>query len=238
MTTSFRLLLSTTALLAGSFPVLAADYNPPIYIEQAPELVPVEIGSGWYLRGDIAYNVNKPFDDVTFGTFSEDTIPISATVGIGYNFSDFLRLETNIGFLTGHQAETSYASGASTISESTDNEVWSGIVSAYADLGTFAGFTPYVGAGVGLVNATRRYDISDSLTGTTFTDRNSEYSLAYSVGAGVAYNVTNNLSLDVGYQYFAAPNAEYVEMTGPGTYAVEEGMKFHHVKVGLRYDLW
>ena len=64
------------------------------------------------------------------------------------------------------------------------------------------------------------------------------YSLAYSVGAGVAYNVTNNLTLDVGYQYFAAPTAEYVEMTGPGTYAVEEGMKFHHVKVGLRYDLW
>ena len=31
----------------------SADYDPPIYVDQAPDYVPVEVGSGWYLRGDI-----------------------------------------------------------------------------------------------------------------------------------------------------------------------------------------
>ncbi|TIM51306.1 MAG: porin family protein, partial [Mesorhizobium sp.] len=41
---------------------LGADYDPPIYVDQAPDYVPVEVGSGWYLRGDVSYLVQKSFD--------------------------------------------------------------------------------------------------------------------------------------------------------------------------------
>ena len=244
-----RLLASCAALaMLPLSQALAADYDPPIFIEEAPEYVPVEIGSGWYLRGDVSYNINREFEDDVFGVdpdfnFSEYTVPVSATIGMGYHLSDFFRVEANVGLLSRHTAEVNYLTADSSVEQSLENEIWSGIISAYGDLGTIAGFTPYVGAGVGLVSAKRDFRLSEDFddlatTDTSFRDNERDYSLAYSLGAGVAYQVTDNLSLDVGYQYVAAPSAEYVEFTGPGTYAVRDGLDFHQVKVGLRYDLW
>src|SRR5215218_8917130 len=55
MKASLRILISAIAvgLPASAF---AADYEPPIVVDQPVEEVPVEVGSGWYLRGDIGYN--------------------------------------------------------------------------------------------------------------------------------------------------------------------------------------
>ena len=51
-------------------PALAADYDPPIVIDQPVEEVPVEVGSGWYLRGDIGYNFQVDADgDFDYRTF-------------------------------------------------------------------------------------------------------------------------------------------------------------------------
>lgn len=51
----------------------AADYDPPIYVEPAEEYVPVEIGSGWYLRGDVAYNFARSYKDRSI-SFDESLI--------------------------------------------------------------------------------------------------------------------------------------------------------------------
>ena len=55
---------------ATALPAIAADYEPPIVIDQPVEEVPVEIGSGWYLRGDIGYNFQVDADgDFDYRTF-------------------------------------------------------------------------------------------------------------------------------------------------------------------------
>ncbi len=46
---------SSRAAPAWSAAAMAADYDPPIFVDDSPEYVPVEVGSGWYLRGDIGY---------------------------------------------------------------------------------------------------------------------------------------------------------------------------------------
>ena len=51
MTQFKRIFLGAAALFAAT-PALAADYDPPPLLEPAPEYQPVEIGNGWYLRGD------------------------------------------------------------------------------------------------------------------------------------------------------------------------------------------
>ena len=52
-----RLALLLAAAALGPLPAAyAADYDPPIIVEEATEYVPVEVGSGWYLRGDVGYN--------------------------------------------------------------------------------------------------------------------------------------------------------------------------------------
>src|SRR5690554_2575077 len=65
----------------------AADYNPPIYVDEAPEFRPVEIGSGWYLRGDVGYSLETSADDAfTFRTF--DLGPPAAYSSDGFDTVD------------------------------------------------------------------------------------------------------------------------------------------------------
>ncbi|MBX3579713.1 MAG: porin family protein [Rhizobiaceae bacterium] len=250
MFTTSRTVLSATALLLSAVAAGAADYDPPIVVDNvdyAPE-VPVEVGSGWYLRGDVSYNFNRPVLDGAIGApvtarFTEDSLPISATVGFGYHFTDYFRMEANIGLLNSQTSELVYVDpGVVSAQANTDNKMWSGMISAYGDLGTFVGFTPYVGAGVGLVQSTRRYDAQIDFAGATpdidYTDVNRGYSVAYSLGGGVAYQVAPNWALDLGYQYLRAPKAEYAEITGVNTYAIRQGLDLHQIKLGVRYDLW
>ncbi len=48
-------------------------------------------------------------------------------------------------------------------------------------------------------------------------------------------SATRNVSVDVGYQYLSAPSAEYRDLASG---AVKDGIDFHQLRVGLRYDLW
>jgi len=64
MKQSLRIVL----LVAASMPAAAyaADYDPPIFVEEAAEYVPVEVGSGWYLRGDVGYVFDTSIGDVEY----------------------------------------------------------------------------------------------------------------------------------------------------------------------------
>jgi opacity protein-like surface antigen len=118
-TLRIALLLATVALPFAA--ANAADYDPPIYVEDVPT-VPIEVGSGWYLRGDVAYNFARShkdssiavddwiFDEEVFGlgwlgpieifSESEKHIPVAGSIGFGYHFNDYLRAEVNIGLLS------------------------------------------------------------------------------------------------------------------------------------------
>ncbi|RWK45561.1 MAG: porin family protein, partial [Mesorhizobium sp.] len=65
-----------------------------------------------------------------------------------------------------------------------------------------------------------------------------QYSFAYSLNAGVAYQVSKNLLVDVGYQYLSSPDAEYATLADLDDSPIRKGIDSHQVKVGLRYDLW
>ncbi|WP_051469565.1 outer membrane protein [Chelativorans sp. J32] len=225
MRKSSGLILFATLLLSV-LPGHAADYEPPIVVEEAP-LVPVEVGSGWYLRGDVSYSANKSVYDVGSLRGNIDNNRVGGSIGFGYHFTDLLRADINLAYVSSDD----YDDGAI----SAEHRVWGGMVNGYVDLGTFVGFTPYVGAGVGVLYST--YDISgaDPFLTDAFNSIDSRYEFAYALNAGVNYQMTRNMSVDVGYQYLSSPGTKYVDVDR-GT--IEEGVDFHQVKVGLRYDLW
>jgi opacity protein-like surface antigen len=241
---SHILFLLAVGALMPLAPAHAADYDPPIFVEEAAEFVPVEVGSGWYLRGDLAYNLNEESTDVDFGltpvSFSEDENPIFASIGFGYHFNDYLRADINFGYLPGNEISASYDDGVIAASGRLSNHAWTGMLNGYVDLGTYVGLTPYVGAGIGVYRSTRELEASfnDGLVDLEFRDDETQYSMAYSLAAGVGYNVSKNLVVDLGYQYLSAPDAEYVSVDDLTEYPIQEGLDYHQVKVGLRYELW
>jgi opacity protein-like surface antigen len=282
-----RALLLTASLALPMSPAMAADYDPPVYVEPAAaaeEYVPVEVGSGWYLRGDIGYAVNKPYDfnEEPDGYTTSDS-PISASVGMGYHFNDYFRGELNLGLLPTSKFDTdsaAFCEGTETVTVTNPdgstsafsgrsvrgcegetggtNKAYNLMANAYVDLGTFSGFTPYIGGGIGVAYTNYRSYVGDrdcvddsTTVGNTTTifacdpastyDGESEserqYNFAYSIGAGFGYQVTKNTTLDFGYEYFAIPEAKYVALTGDGS-EIKKGLDYHQLKVALRYDLW
>ncbi|MGX5826113.1 outer membrane protein [Mesorhizobium sp. 43Arga] len=257
MTLKSRIVLALAGLgLLPLTPAVAADYDPPIYADQAPDYVPVEVGSGWYLRGDVSYLVQKSFknDDFAFtpASFDEKEDPIFASIGFGYHFNDYLRADLNLGYLPGNKIGVGYDDSLSVVPPATStvasaelkNYAYSLMLNGYVDLGTYVGITPYLGGGIGIVQSTRKLSASyftnnsDPTDDLVQQDDSTKYSLAYTLNAGLAYQVSKNVSVDLGYQYFSAPDAEYVAAASLTSFPVHKGISNHQIKLGLRYDLW
>ena len=111
-----RSCLLAAALAAQFSPAFAADYDPPIVVDDAPEYQPVEVGSGWYLRGDIGYAFSKSYKDIDYDannsfselapfaptdafSFSDDQTTVTGNVGVGYHFNDYLRADIDFGIM-------------------------------------------------------------------------------------------------------------------------------------------
>lgn len=249
MTMISRIGLALAAtVLAPLAPALAADYEPPVVVDQAPEYTPVEVGSGWYLRGDVSYLPERTYRKVDFGSptvsLSEREQPFFGSLGFGYHFNDYFRMDGNIGFMPGNDVSIGVSNpGLSTGEASAKNSALTAMLNGYVDLGTYVGITPYIGGGVGLMQSKRSLNVSyddlvDNANDVTFSDSKRKYSFAYTLNAGFAYQISQNVVVDLGYQYLSSPDAEYAQLDSPSSYSIRKGIKNHQIKVGLRYDLW
>ncbi|RVA26929.1 porin family protein [Mesorhizobium sp. M7A.F.Ca.US.001.01.1.1] len=286
MKLALRMALVALAL-APLTPVQAADYDPSIYVDQAPDYVPVEVGSGWYLRGDVGYAFSHPFDHQEIATgstssFDSDSSLFTGSIGMGYHINDYLRVELNGGILptnkfgdhqlvlNGCKGHTNVIVGVDPVViqpvddvqdcdsvDSGSNKGYSLMANGYVDLGTYVGLTPYIGGGLGLaynkytrakgaLNCKEIASNSDGAGGFTCddpagydgsVDSKAKFNLAYSIGAGLSYQVAKNISIDLGYEYFSVPEGEYVAYDD-GAFNIHKGIDYQTVKLGLRYDLW
>lgn len=239
---SFALAVAASALMSAA-PALA-DYDPPTPVGQEAAYTPVEIVSGWYLRGDAAYLPKRDITDFDFGSFGishdEDQYKVFASAGVGYRLNDFLRGELNIGYLPGDKTVISRTDSAGSYSMIMKNRAWTGLINGYVDLGTYAGIMPYLGAGIGLYR--NRYSVGSYYTdvngSVSQVEKKTRYTMAYTLNAGAAYQLSENLQVDLGYQYLSAPHAEYAAVKDLAKPPVYKGLNYHQLKVGLRYSLW
>ena len=92
---------------------------------------------------------------------------------------------------------------------------------AYYDIDTNSKFTPYVGAGVGYAK------IKGKLKSPVLSDDMSDTNFAWQVGAGVGYELTENVTMDAGYRY-----ADYGDFS---EYDSKLDVSAHEFYVGARY---
>ncbi|HEX8042603.1 outer membrane protein [Candidatus Deferrimicrobium sp.] len=89
-------------------------------------------------------------------------------------------------------------------------------------------FYPYLGVGIGGARDSLKVE-----NGGTLID-DDKFVFAYQAAAGVAFNVTQELALDLGYKYFATTKPEFEESAGGGKAKVE--YMSHNIFLGLRYS--
>jgi opacity protein-like surface antigen len=118
------------------------------------------------------------------------------------------------------------------------------MVNGLYDLPVSGAFKPYVKAGLGLAHNRSEADINVTPTFAAFGlpanfrspyPKGSDTSLAYAFGFGVGYDITQDVTLDLGYQYINLGRAKTgVDMNGD-VFSFDKPAS-HEVTVGLRYQ--
>ncbi|GLK79886.1 outer membrane protein [Methylopila turkensis] len=233
------------ALLVALAPVAghAADLPEPPLLEPVPE--PVEFGSAWYLRGDVGYKVYRDPDTRFHGTkFKEEDLNDTAVIGggVGYKFNEWFRADVTLDYefkskfdgkldCFGCTTAGLYSDERAKISALTP------LVNVYADLGTWYGITPYVGAGIGasyIMVDNYRYTNPNGTGGKIKGDNNWDFSWA--LMAGIGYNVSENLVVDAGYRYLNLGDGKTKKFGGVNDKPVKfKDLEAHEFRVGVRY---
>ena len=249
---------------------------PPTVNDDAP----VTFASGWYLRGDMAVSGDTqiPIGNVVLPKSSSFPNNYALGLGFGYKFSDYIRADLTVDYRAARtfQGNTSGGAiacqdgavgtpaGANTFTGSKPvygacldwvqariNNVHA-LFNVYADLGTWYGLTPYVGAGIGFNTIYQRYQRNwiynngNAYSPTIWTDpytmgtyenywdvkqSTSNVQLAWAVMGGAAYNVTKNLALDFGLRYVSLGTIYTTSLFGSNT----QKMSAKEMRIGFRY---
>ncbi len=241
---------------------------------------PVTFGTGWYLRGDlsVAGETQIPVGVVMLPASNKFPNNRSLGLGVGYKYNNWLRSDVTVDYRSGREFKGNttmgvvrcqdgavgtplgpgpYTGSAPVYGSCLDfvqarmNNVHM-LFNVYADLGTWYGLTPYVGAGIGFnINYQRYqrnwyYNNGWAYSPTTWTDpftlgsytaywdskqAFSNAQLAWALMGGAAYNVTRHLALDVGLR-FAHLGTIY---TNNGYTATKQQFTAKEMRVGFRY---
>ncbi len=240
-----RMALLATAVMAVGTAAHAADLLEPPVFQHTPEIIPAEVGSNWYLRGDLGYVVNTDPDiygggGPLFNETAQDTW--MAGIGFGYKVNDYFRTDLTLDYRDRFDIKaTNPCPGPCTnLKHSTSLSAWTLMANGYIDLGTWQGFTPYIGGGIGAAYLmTSKHTVGSKGTARFTYDGADRWSLAASAMAGASYQLTDNLLLDAGYRYLWLGDAESGrERTGaiPGTVKYKD-LQAHEIRIGLRYLL-
>jgi opacity protein-like surface antigen len=255
----FKTTIAGLLALASATTAQAADLLPP-----PPMPAPVEFGGGWYLRGDVGvgsldFKGTSAVDRTSPpAAYVYDTIENSVSdqvfvgAGIGYQFNPWLRFDATGEYRT--QAEWRFASRDMTFGPggyNVDSGKFStivGLANAYVDLGTWWGITPFVGAGVGVAHHMfgQVTDVGHGISYDGFGSGPShdKTNLAWALHAGLGYDVTPNLKLELAYRYLNMGDAETgVVSCLPScggdlrtAYKLKE-LESHDIKIGMRWML-
>ena len=228
-------LLSAAALAVAPAARAADLLPPPPQLEPPPLRGPVEEPVGFYMRADVgvgavsATNLRSTFTDGnTLATLGATDGPVSVGdsyflgVGLGWQFNQWFRAD-----LTGeYRGSANYNSSVTyqwgdAISNTSGCYPGSGLVcgdqytgqvktglflaNGYVDIGTWYGFTPYVGGGVGLAvyqtSAIKDTGLYPTAGAFGFANNYTGTNFAWSLTGGIAYSIAPNLKFDVSYRY-------------------------------------
>ena len=111
------------------------------------------------------------------------------------------------------------------------------MLNVYADLGTWHGVTPYVGAGVGAAYHWMYNIFGVNPDGsTTLIPDGGDWDFAAAVMTGLSIPLSGQTIVDVGYRYIWLGDTES-GADGSGGTVLFEDMANHELRIGLRVEI-
>ncbi|MGH6838536.1 MAG: outer membrane protein [Methylocella sp.] len=254
-----------------AIPAAGADYGQPFpgFGGPVPLDQKVDFASNWYVRGDLAYAAETYPDIIPASPSVLNTF--SAGIGMGYKVNNYFRTDLIIDYRSqihalGSDATNCFINVANpsplqpnpqpaTCNGNFDTEIHRSdlLANGYIDLGTWDGFTPYIGAGAGFTWARINQSVNFTFNGlpcqascgftnggniVTFADfdhsqSSMTYRFAWAVMAGVSIAMTDHALLDVGYRYLDLGSFTSLSSV-TGTF-VTQRIRANELRAGVRY---
>jgi opacity protein-like surface antigen len=232
------LVVSGAALAISGAVARAADMPgtpPPLPLPSAgyrPALI--DLNSGWYIRGDLGAHWGiltraesvPPFASPTDSKLGKG---MTGSLGAGIKTS-WLRTDVTIDYASPMKYEGTILAPGDTTAKIQATTV---LVNGYLDLGTWYRVSPYIGAGAGVAYArvTDYMGPAPPLTGDT---GKKQWNFAFAGMAGVAFPISHNLMIDVGYRYLNIGDVK----TGNDAFGAMtfKNVAAHEARVGLRWS--
>jgi opacity protein-like surface antigen len=229
-----------TLQAAGAMAADMPDTLPPPDL-QTPPLVqewqtpPLDLSSGWYLRGDLGYNwgrLDSAQSATGYASPTDDQLGSAFMGGLGAGFkSRWLRTDLTVDYSMPMKYKGTIATSDDTTAKIS---AATALFNGYVDLGTWYRITPYIGAGAGVAyvhTADYSSTVAPPLTGDTAQN---QWNFAWAVMAGAGYALTPRLMLDIGYRYLDLGDAKTAsDSHGDMTF---KNVAAHEVRIGLRWS--
>lgn len=234
------LAVSVVVLAVSAAGALAADVPksppmslpPPAYERPLPQS---SFFSGWYLRGDLGYrwgqnSGSNPAAGYPATVSEKMGNGIAAGFGAGIK-SDWLRTDVTVDFGAPLKYEATTVTPNDTTAKIT---AISALFNGYLDLGTWYHMSPYIGAGAGVAHMRTHDYVSTVAPPFTSDTSHNQWNFAWAGMAGVAYAISRNVMVDVGYRYINFGNVS----TGSDSFGSNtlKNIAAHEVRVGLRWS--
>ena len=234
--------LSAGAAQGADYPQPLPPPPQPIYVQPPQQ----EFTENWYLRGYVGVGMNGKYDldyqTTTGATLQSSSFSDTNFVGaaVGYEWNNWLRFDVSGEYRSKSRVYAFVTYPPSGIDEYQGNiKSWVFLANAFVDLGTWNCFTPFVGAGIGgsynsLVDFT---DVNPN-GGFGFGRNPSEWHTAWALYAGVGYNISKTLKVDLTYRYLnygsVTDTVDCIGGCNPDSYKFGK-LYSHDFMIGLRW---
>jgi len=263
---SFRLLKACMTGAIIFLPVIANATEPLVIENETSYDDTVPVGGSWYIRGDFGVSVlNDPsfsysFNNGPVNNLSSEEFGNSFNwgFGVGRKVNDYFRSDLTFDVHSDFDfsgddvpgdfpCDLSPGPGSCDQTLTSDVEIYTGMLNGYFDLGSFNGFTPYVGGGIG-ASYVRFTDFSingvcEGCVDPTFNsyqiraESNSELEFAYQLTAGASIAISDSAAIDFSYRYLDISDGVAVEQATNIPELRYEDLESNDFRIGFRYTL-
>ena len=215
MKTLVKIVALTAAMAVASTSALASDgkLNKQASAARTEKAVASSSASPFYVKGLVGYNFSQK---ATLKVNGKSTVykknSMKFGVGAGYEVYENLRAELMLNFIPSSHFKVKNTNITKKIS------LFNPMLNMHYDIANMNGFTPFVSAGLGLTKIS-----GDLVKGTT---------MSYMAGAGVAYQISNDVTAELAYNYNYYGKAKIKNIAN-----AKVKLAAHSVNAGIRIKL-
>jgi opacity protein-like surface antigen len=209
---------------------------PPPMIQRAPSVID-EVSSGWYLRGDVGYRMNRLGSVANLAPVAttDDRIDRAGSGGLGLGYKmQWFRVDATLDYA----GKTKYWGNTAALSPdfTARMQTVTALVNVYGDLGTWYGLTPYFGLGVGGAYLSTGDFSRASLPFIAPVPVTSNWNMAWAWMAGVSYKISQNYAVDLGYRHISLGDTT-TGIDAFGNQLTFKKLSADEIRLGLRWSL-